>query len=95
MPKQILITGYYKKHNKGDDIFESIAEKIFTSSDKAVFVISPIDMLKNIFDNTPEKFAIIDTIILFGGETLNEYFLKTLGLIKGKYQNIKLWMYDQ
>lgn len=91
MPKQILITGYYKKNNKGDDIFENIAEKIFLSNDKVVFAVSPIDMLKNIFDNTPEKFAIIDTIILFGGETLNEYFLKTLGLIKAKYQKIKLY----
>lgn len=83
MIKQLLITGYYNKQNTGDDYFLNIANKLFYSNKNYKTTYASIDNI-NINNN-------YDAIILFGGETLNEYFLKPLSLIKEKNQNIKLY----
>ncbi len=64
----LVITGYYKQSNLGDDLFEYIAKQIFKKN------IVPIDII-NLYNTC-------DRVILFGGETLNNYFLDKL---------IKLW----
>ncbi len=89
--KRVYITGYYNKFNTGDDIFEKIARRLFTSGKTIEFVINPIDELKKCIDKTPRIFDSVDAIILFGGETLNDYFLKTLAAIKSYNQSIKMY----
>ena len=85
MVRQLLITGYYKKKNTGDDLFETIANKIFSNNKNYKISIKSIDELNSI-DN-------YDDVVLFGGETLNEYFLKPLSIIKEKNQNIKMYAF--
>ena len=86
MVRQLLITGYYKKQNTGDDFFENIANKIFSNNKNYKITIKSIDEI-NIIDNN------YDDVVLFGGETLNEYFLKPLSIIKEKNQNIKMYAF--
>lgn len=72
----IVITGYYKKENLGDDLFEQIADKIFSRKkikDITSYKIVPIDKL-TLFENRIN----CDRVILFGGEVLNNYFLDKL-----------------
>ncbi len=84
----ILITGYYKKQNTGDDLFENIAKKLFISNKNISYKIKSIDEVKNDINNISSTF---DKIVLFGGETLNNYFLEPLAKIKEKNQNIKFY----
>ncbi len=87
----ILITGYYNKQNTGDDLFEHIAKKLFISKNKPEeikYKIKSIDEVKNDINNISLNF---DRIVLFGGETLNDYFLEPLAKIKELNQNIKLY----
>lgn len=87
----ILITGYYNKQNTGDDLFEHIAKKLFVSNNKNEsykYKIKSIDEVKNDINNISSNF---DKIVLFGGETLNDYFLEPLAKIKELNQNIKLY----
>jgi polysaccharide pyruvyl transferase WcaK-like protein len=86
--KKVLITGYYKKQNTGDDLFEKLANKLFNMNKNYKITILSIDNIKNDVLNISKSF---DFIILFGGETLNEYFLKPLSVIKTMNQNIKLF----
>ena len=72
-----IITGYYKKNNLGDDLFEKLALQIFSQK-----------KFKNKFKNIKtvpiceitliENRDHCESIILFGGETLNDYFLDKL-----------------
>jgi polysaccharide pyruvyl transferase WcaK-like protein len=91
MVKRVYITGYYHKDNTGDDIFEKIARRLFVSGKSVEFFINPIDELKKYIDKSPKVFDSTDSIILFGGETLNDYFLKTLATIKSYNQSIKMY----
>ena len=73
----IIITGYYKKNNLGDDLFEKIASKIFSQKDFKKQIKSYKTV--NIDDITSiENRTFCDRVILFGGETLNNYFLDKL-----------------
>jgi polysaccharide pyruvyl transferase WcaK-like protein len=89
----IIITGYYKKDNFGDDLFELIADKLF-QSDKfkkqiCNYEIIPINnLLKKCKENNKNDNIIPDCIILFGGETLNDYFLDNLIRVYEYYKNI-------
>jgi polysaccharide pyruvyl transferase WcaK-like protein len=80
----ILITGYYQKLNLGDDLFENIAKKIIKDNkikkDVLSFKIVPIEKI-----NLCENRSPINRVILFGGETLNNYFLDKL---------IELWKFN-
>lgn len=75
----IIITGYYKKENFGDDLFESYATNLFNNfkqkySDKITSIkILPIDKICLSQNRTN-----CDRVILFGGEVLNDYFLDRL-----------------
>ncbi len=84
----ILITGYYKKQNTGDDLFEYIAKKLFISKNNYKYKIKSIDEVKNDINYISSSF---NKIVLFGGETLNDYFLEPLAKIKEFNQNIKLY----
>ena len=74
----VIITGYYAKNNFGDDLFELIADKLFQSDKfkkkinnyEIIPITNLIEQCKN--NNLP------DCIILFGGETLNDFFLDKL-----------------
>lgn len=72
---EIIITGYYKKNNYGDDLFESIADKIFQSphTDIKNYKIVTISQLQEAVRQSPP-----DIIVLFGGEVLNDFFLDEL-----------------
>jgi polysaccharide pyruvyl transferase WcaK-like protein len=91
MTIKIIITGYYKKNNTGDDIFEKIANKLFISNKLVEYIVYPIETLKKLYENEVKLFDNINSVVLFGGETLNDYFLNTLRLIKQYNQNIKLY----
>ena len=81
----IVITGYYNKNNLGDDLFELYAEKLF-QSDKfkkhlIKYKIIPITkIIDGKLNNNEKSNEIInpDCIVLFGGETLNDFFLDKL-----------------
>ena len=81
----VIITGYYKKENLGDDLFEQIAKKIWESKKFKKEVLSykiiPIDKI-----NLSENRSPLDRVILFGGETLNDYFIDKL---------IELWIFNK
>lgn len=74
---RVIITGYYNKKNYGDDLFNQIANSIFSSpkfkQNITSFSIIPTDKLL-----AKETFTSCDKIILFGGEVLNDYFLNIL-----------------
>ena len=73
----IIITGYYKKNNLGDDLFEEISLKIFSQKNFKKHIKSYKTV--NIDDITSiEHYTLYDRVILFGGETLNDYFLDKL-----------------
>ena len=77
---KFVITGYYDKNNYGDDLFKEIATSIFIDKNKNEKIeecsIIPIDRLieyTKLNSSSP-----CDRLILFGGETLNNYFLDIL-----------------
>jgi len=69
----ITFTGYYKKNNYGDDLFEQLAETLAKKYKVKIrrHKIVPISKL-NEKDHKP------DIVILFGGEVLNDFFLKEI-----------------
>jgi len=81
----LIITGYYKKDNLGDDLFEIFAEKIVNNKkfmkNITTYKILPIDKIILYENRSP-----VDRVILFGGETLNNYFLDKL---------IELWNFNK
>ena len=85
MVKQLLITGYYNKQNTGDDLFYNIAEKLFINNKNYKTTIKSIDDINNNI--------YYDSIVLFGGETLNEYFLGPISKLKEANQNIKIYAF--
>jgi polysaccharide pyruvyl transferase WcaK-like protein len=77
---KLVITGYYDKQNYGDELFKEIASTIFKQCNKSKYNISfiPIyNLIKN-KDIIDKDIIDCDNVILFGGETLNNYFLDTL-----------------
>jgi polysaccharide pyruvyl transferase WcaK-like protein len=88
MVAELLITGYFNKQNTGDDYFELLAKQLFSSNKKYKITIKSIDYIKSNIELFSKKHT---HILLFGGETLNEYFLKPLAKIKKFNQNIKIY----
>ena len=85
----IVITGYYNKNNLGDDLFELYADKLFQSDKfkKNINQYKIIPITKIIDGKITYKFdgkivntnnTMPDCIVLFGGETLNDFFLDKL-----------------
>ena len=80
---KLIITGYYDKQNYGDDLFKEIASKIFnTTVDINIYIVTINKLLNN------DELLTCDRLVLFGGETLNDYFLNIL--IKFKLKIDKL-----
>jgi polysaccharide pyruvyl transferase WcaK-like protein len=78
--QNILITGYYNKNNLGDDLFLELAKKIFT---KNVLLNCKYISTGEINSNNINELSLwLDTIILFGGATINNYFLDKIILVK-------------
>jgi len=71
----VIITGYYKKENFGDNLFELIADNLFKTEKfkNAIksYKLIPISQLYECRKN-------VNYVILFGGETLNDFFLNEL-----------------
>lgn len=86
--QKIIITGYYNKKNTGDDLFLDIAMKMLGNNSNYEIKIVPIDVIEK---NITLVAALAETIVLFGGEVLNNYFLKPLADIKQVNQKIKLY----
>jgi len=84
----IVITGYYYEKNLGDDLFLQIAEKIFIPNElkKYKIITSDIQFIKIDSIMTNEVKGKCDKIILFGGETLNSYFIDKLIEFKLKHK---------
>lgn len=84
----IIITGYYYEKNLGDDLFLQIAQTIFTSTELRKYNIytTNIQFIKIDLINTNEVKGKCDKIILFGGETLNSYFIDKLIDFKSKHK---------
>lgn len=75
----IIITGYYKKENLGDDLFESYAFNLFNKfKQKYSYKITSVKILPIDEICLSQNRANCDRVILFGGEVLNNYFLDRL-----------------
>lgn len=86
----IIITGYYQEKNLGDDLFEKIGKTIFTEKNFKEN-INKIEFIKIDKINTNDVYYTCDKLILFGGETLNDYFLDKIILFKNKHVNCELY----
>ena len=75
---KLIVTGYFNKQNYGDDLFKDIAATIFKP--KIKYKKQPIyTTIIPIYELVQNKTTLdCDFLILFGGETLNNYFLDTL-----------------
>jgi polysaccharide pyruvyl transferase WcaK-like protein len=75
---KLIVTGYFNKQNYGDDLFKDIAATIFKPNLK--YKKQPIQTtIIPIYELVENKTTLdCDFLILFGGETLNNYFLDTL-----------------
>ena len=74
-----IITGYYNKYNLGDDLFEkyaSILFKNFIKKHKNKITSYKIIPIQDICED--KNIRNCDRVILFGGETLNDFFLDKL-----------------
>ena len=84
----VIITGYYYHQNLGDDLFEAISRKIFLSNKfSKIFPIIKYVRIEDLY--TSEYIKDCSRIILFGGETLNDYFLDRLLNVWLKNKSIK------
>jgi polysaccharide pyruvyl transferase WcaK-like protein len=90
MSINIIVTGYYFERNLGDDLFEKIGREIFTEKNFKQ-KINKIDFMKIDKINSNEVYFKCDKLILFGGETLNNYFLDKI--IEFKNKNSQCEMY--
>jgi len=91
MSLNIVVTGYYYENNLGDDLFLELAQKIFTEKrfNKNKIEIERIQFVKIDLLITNEVKGKCDKLILFGGETLNDYFLnKIIEFKKHHYCNV-------
>jgi hypothetical protein len=84
----IVITGYYYEKNLGDDLFLQIAEKIFRRHKltKYNIITDDIQFIKIDSIMTNKVRGKCNKIILFGGETLNSYFIDKLIRFKTKHK---------
>lgn len=80
MQINIIIVGYYNKNNFGDDLFLELAKKIFSKYSTLNCRYMGLDNIGP--DNIEETCNFCDKIILFGGETINDYFLDKLIYIR-------------
>jgi hypothetical protein len=76
MSLNVIITGYYNKQNLGDDLFLELAKKIFSKYNNLTCRYLNLDSIGS--DNIEETCAFAERVILFGGETINDYFLDKL-----------------
>lgn len=74
----VIVYGYYGMHNFGDDLFEYIFTKVFTTKHHNILIKSP-DTLKFIPDNT-------DVMICGGGDIVNDYFMNKVVRLKAKWE---------
>lgn len=86
----IIVTGYYFEKNLGDDLFEKIGREIFTEK-RFKQKINKIEFMKIDKINSNEVYFKCDKLILFGGETLNNYFLDKIIEFKNKNSQCQLY----
>lgn len=86
----IIVTGYYFEKNLGDDLFEKIGREIFTEENFKQ-KINKIEFMKIDKITSNEVYFKCDKLILFGGETLNDYFLNKIIEFKHKNPHTELY----
>jgi colanic acid/amylovoran biosynthesis protein len=86
----IIVTGYYFEKNLGDDLFEKIGREIFTEQNFKQ-KINKIEFMKIDKITSNEVYFKCDKLILFGGETLNDYFLNKIIEFKHKNPHTELY----
>ena len=86
----IIVTGYYFEKNLGDDLFEKIGREIFTEENFKQ-KINKIEFMKIDKITSNEVYFKCDKLILFGGETLNDYFLNKILEFKHKNPHTELY----
>ena len=74
----VLVYGYYGMHNFGDDLFQYIFTKIFSTKHNSVLIKNP-DTLKFIPDTT-------DVMICGGGDIVNDYFMNKVVRLKSRWE---------
>ena len=88
-----LITGYYGKQNLGDMLFEELAHEIFTQVQKHTYTVVPIDCLLTATDGdgagAGTGACAYDALVLFGGETLNDYFLDIILRFRAQHMHMQ------
>ena len=80
MSLNVIVTGYYNKQNLGDDLFLELAQKIFIKYRNLNCRYINLDSIGN--KNIEDTCNFADRIVLFGGETINDYFLDKLIFIR-------------
>ncbi|KAJ3085723.1 hypothetical protein HK102_013884, partial [Quaeritorhiza haematococci] len=68
----ILVLGYFKRGNLGDELFATIWDHVLAKAGFPYTIMSFED------DISIVDFSHIDTIVLAGGDLINEYFMKKL-----------------
>jgi len=80
MSLNVIVTGYYNKKNLGDDLFLELAQKIFIKYSNLICRYINLDSIGK--ENIEDTCIFADRIVLFGGETINDYFLDKLIFIR-------------
>ena len=86
----IIVTGYYYEKNLGDDLFEKIGREIFNEHNFKQ-KINKIEFMKIDKITSNEVYFKCDKLFLFGGETLNDYFLDKIIRFKKNNPNTELY----
>ncbi len=86
----IIVTGYYYEKNLGDDLFEKIGREIFNEHNFKQ-KINKIEFMKIDKITSNEVYFKCDKLFLFGGETLNDYFLDKIIEFKHKNPHTELY----
>lgn len=83
---KILIFGFYKQANVGDDLFELIFKRIFNTNTtpNEIIIANPCNTEESFVENYI-KHSELDCIICGGGDIITDYFLNRL------YKFKKLW----
>jgi len=86
----IIVTGYYHEKNLGDDLFEQFGKYIFTEKTLKQ-KINKVEFMKIDKINSNNVIFNPDKLILFGGETMNDYFLDKIIRFKKNNPNTELY----
>lgn len=84
----VLLYGYYTSNNFGDDLFKIIFEKYLHTHNKEYIIYSPPKLLTDY-----KTLSNVTTILLGGGEIINDYFMIPLFTFINHHELFKIPIY--